>query len=176
MSSIPISTSSAERLQEIRSKIVEKLSDPQGWASAAIKAMIGSVVTITVALTIPFAPMTTALSAIVMGVSAAIYAAIAVGLYAKQKYALLNSALFVNGRDITDPEQIKILRQFSPEAREIIDAKNLFDDATRDVKWGQEEVKHFTPKERLLLEKYFGRKFLYLPAENDFATNDNHGN
>lgn len=166
MGSNSIGRTTMERSEGIGPRIAEKLSDPAVWAWVAVKALIGSIITATISISVPVASMTALAMAVACAVSAAVFATIALALFANRKYEFFSAKLFVNGREITDPEQIELFKQFSPKARECIDNWHLCRADTKDLQWDGDQLNHFKPKEIQLLLNKFGEQFSTLDFTN----------
>lgn len=175
MSINSIQGSIVEKFSSIGKKIVNEVTRPQFWGYTAIAVASAGAVGAVGGLMIGILPFYTAVTAAL--ILAAVSLSIVVVSFMfflgrsfarsiekddqQRDYAnrMDGNKFFVGGKEITDPNQIKILSQFSPKAQKLIVNYNLFDPKNPGVSWHSYELSQFTSREIPLLLEHFGDKF-----------------
>lgn len=175
MSINSIQGSIVEKFSSIGKKIVNEVTRPQFWGYTAIAVASAGAVGAVGGLMIGILPFYTAVTAAL--ILAAVSLSIVVVSFMfflgrsfarsiekddqQRDYAnrMDGNKFFVGDKEITDPNQIKILSQFSPKAQKLIVNYNLFDPKNPGVSWHSYELSQFTSREIPLLLEHFGDKF-----------------
>lgn len=137
------------------------LHQPYPWASLAIRAAGVCILIAVFALMgsdlgLIFSIMAPCIAGTIASSIVAIY------MFIAQKLHLYNER---KRSEITDPDQIKILKLFPQKAQECIKQARLFEPSTTHHKWGVAQLQFFNPMELQHLLDHFGPQFSILDFE-----------